>query len=62
MKLGRKPFHQTKGCRIGTPMAVNFVNGFMTDFETQIMETLKSQYGYGLLMTSFAFWRGHNLI
>jgi len=39
-------FHQLKGTAMGTSMAVNFANCFMSIFETQMLQEYASTYGH----------------
>jgi hypothetical protein len=38
-------FHQIKGTAMGTPMAVNFANLFMSKFETDMLQSYEQQHG-----------------
>ena len=43
LKFGERFFHQIKGTAMGTPMAVNFGNLFMTKFETEMLADYKKK-------------------
>ena len=45
LSFGSKLFHQIKGTAMGTPMAVNFANLFMSNFETNMLNDFEEQYG-----------------
>ena len=45
MCFNNKFYHQKKGTAIGTAMAVNFANLFMSKFESEMLESYELQYG-----------------
>ena len=45
MTFGTRVFHQIKGTAMGTPMAVNFANLFMSKFETNMLNDFYKKYG-----------------
>ena len=45
LKFKEKYFHQVKGTAMGTPMAVNFANLFMSKFETELLENFYKDQG-----------------
>ena len=40
-----KFYHQLKGTAMGTPMAVNFANLFMSKFETEMLDVYERNHG-----------------
>ena len=49
MRFLDKYYHQIKGTAMGTPMAVNYANLFMSAFEDQMIDAYKKEYGCVLL-------------
>ena len=45
LRFGSRFFHQIKGTAMGTPMAVNFANIFMSKFEEETLNEFQSIYG-----------------
>ena len=45
LKFKEKYFHQLKRTAMGTPMAVNFANLFMSKFETELLENFYKDHG-----------------
>lgn len=45
MQFGTRFFLQIKGTAMGTPMAVNFANLFMNQFESEMLNSYEEQYG-----------------
>ena len=45
LRFGARFFHQIKGTAMGTPMAVNFANLFMSKFESDMLSDYEAQYG-----------------
>ena len=45
LRFGSRFFHQIKGTAMGTPMAVNFANIFMSKFEEEMLNEFQSIYG-----------------
>lgn len=44
MQFGTRFFHQIKGTAMGTPMAVNFANLFMTKFERSMLDDFEKKH------------------
>ena len=45
MQFGTRFFHQIKGTAMGTPMAVNFANLFMSKFERSLLDAFEKKHG-----------------
>ena len=45
MKFTDRFFHQVQGTAMGTPMAVNYANIFMSSFETRMLREFAAKYG-----------------
>ena len=45
MKFGHRFFHQLRGTAMGTPMAVNYANLFMSSFETKMLHDFEAEHG-----------------
>ena len=45
MRFLDKHYHQIKGTAMGTPMAMNYANLFMSAFEDQMIDAYKKEYG-----------------
>ena len=44
MQFGSRYFHQIKGTAMGTPMAVNYANLFMSSFEQRLLESFEKDF------------------
>ena len=45
LRFGARFFHQINGTAMGTPIAVNFANLFMSKFESDMLNDYEAQYG-----------------